>query len=222
VTVNKELNCLKAMLNKAVAWGYLETNPLKRMKGLKEPPGRLRYLTVEEKDRLLEACAVSPSLRPIVELAIHTGTRRGEILGLRWRDIDLGRRTITLHQTKNNERRVIPINATVSTILKALPRHLGTDALFPGINMVTMAFRRACQRAGIPDCRFHDLRHTFGSHLAMEGFNLRTIQQLLGHRDLRMTTRYAHLSAEYLQQAVNRLDALMGAPATMPGSQQQG
>ena len=88
--------------------------------------------------------------------------------------------------------------------------------------MVTMAFRRACQCAGIPDCRFHDLRHTFGSHLALEGFNLRTIQQLLGHRDLRMTTRYAHLSAEYLQQAVNRLDALMGAPATMPGSQQQG
>ena len=74
--------------------------------------------------------------------------------------------------------------------------------------MVTMAFRRACQRARIPDCRFHDLRHTFGSHLAMEGFNLRTIQQLLGHRDLRMTMRYAHLSAEHLQQAVNRLDAL--------------
>jgi integrase len=223
-TVNKELNCLKAMLNRAVAWGYLRTNTLKGMKVLKEPPGRLRYLTVEEKDRLLEACAVSPSLRPIVELAIHTGMHRGEILGLYWRDIDLRRRTITLHQTKNNERRVIPINARVATILKALPRHLDTDALFSGINgnMVTMAFRRACQRAGILDCRFHDLRHTFGSHLAMEGFNLRTIQQLLGHRDLRMTTRYAHLSAEHLQQAVNRLDALMGAPATMPGSQQQG
>ena len=98
----------------------------------------------------------------------------------------------------------------MATILKALPRHLDTDALFPGINgnMVTMAFRRACQRAGILDCRFHDLRHTFGSHLAMEGFNLRTIQQLLGHRDLRMTMRYAHLSARHLQQAVNRLDAL--------------
>ena len=119
---------------------------------------------------------------------------------------------------------MIPINATVATILKALPRQLDTDALFSGINgnMVTMAFRRACQCAGIPDCRFHDLRHTFGSHLALEGFNLRTIQQLLGHRDLRMTMRYAHLSAEHLQQAVNRLDALMGAPATMPGSQQQG
>ena len=76
-TVNKKLNCLKVMLNKAVAWGYLRTNPLKGMKGLKEPPGRLRYLTAEEKDRLLEACAVSASLRPIVELAIHTGVRQG-------------------------------------------------------------------------------------------------------------------------------------------------
>ena len=85
------------MLNKAAAWGYLRTNPLKGMKGLKEPPGRLRYLTVEEKDRLLEACAVSASLRPIVELAIHTGMRWGEILGLYWRDIDLRWRTITLH-----------------------------------------------------------------------------------------------------------------------------
>lgn len=111
-----------------------------------------------------------------------------------------------------NERRLIPINQTVAAMLKALPRHLDSDLLFPGVNgsMVTMAFQRACRRAGIPDCRWHDLCHTFGSYLAMEGFNLRTIQQLLGHKDLRMTTRYAHLSAEHLQQAVNRLDAVMG------------
>ncbi len=222
-TINKEVNCLRAMLNKAVAWKRVKTNPLAGMKLLKEPPGRLRYLTPEEKDRLIEACSMSPYLRPIVELAIHTGMRRGEILGLRWSDIDVRRRTITLHQTKNNERRVIPINRTVAAVLKASPRHLDSDRLFPGINgnMVVMAFHRACRRAGIPDCRFHDLRHTFGSHLAMAGFNLRTIQQLLRHKDLRMTMRYSHLSAEHLQQAVDRLDTLMGRPAEGPGSQQQ-
>jgi integrase len=212
-TVNKELNCLKAMLNKAVAWQHLNTNPLAGMALLKEPPGRLRYLSLEEKDRLLDACTVSPYLRPLVTLAIYTGMRRGELLGLRWGDVDLKRRTISLHQTKNNERRVLPLNQTAAAVLKTLPRHLDSDRLFPGINgnMVVMAFRRACQRAGIRDCRFHDLRHTFGSHLAMAGFNLRTIQQLLGHKDLRMTMRYAHLSAEHLQHAVHRLDEVMGA-----------
>ena len=213
-TVNKELNCLKAMLNKAVAWKHLKTHPLVGMTLLKEPPGRLRYLTLEEKDRLLEACADPLYLRPIVELAMHTGMRRGNIVKLRCADIDLKRRMILLPRTKNNERNVIPMNDTVAAVLQAMPRHLNSDVLFPGVNgnMVTMAFKRACRRAGIPDFRFHDLRHTFGSYLAMEGFNLRTIQQLLGHKDLRMTMRYSHLSAEHLQQAVNRLAVVMGEP----------
>jgi integrase len=211
-TVNKELNCLKAMLNKAVAWGYLQTHPLRGMKGLKELPGRLRYLTPDEKARLLDACASPSYLRPIVDLAMHTGMRRSEILGLRWADVDLRRRTITLTHTKNNERRVIPVNDTVAATLKALPRHLDTDLLFPAVNgpMVTRAFWRACRKARLPNLRFHDLRHTFASYLAMGGFNLRTIQQLLGHRDLRMTSRYAHLSADHLQQAVKSLDAVLG------------
>lgn len=211
-TVNKELNGLKAMLNKAVTWGYLKESPLKGMKGLKEPPGRLRYLAPEETARLLAACDTPAYLRPVVEVAMHTGMRRSEILALRWSDVDLRRRTLTLTHTKNNERRVIPVNDTVAAVLKALPRHLNTDALFPGLNgpMVTRAFWRACRKAGVPNLRLHDLRHTFASYLAMGGFNLRTIQQLLGHKDLRMTARYSHLSADHLQQAVKSLDAILG------------
>jgi integrase len=197
------------MLNKVVAWKHLKTHPLVGMKLLKEPPGRLRYLTLEEKDRLLEAGADLPYLRPIVELAIHTSKRRGNIVKLRWADIDLKRLIILLPKTKNNERNVIPMNDTVATALQTPPRHLSSDLLFPSVNgnMVTLAFKRAgrrIRRTGIADFRRHDLRHIFGSCLAMEGFNLRTIQQLLGHKDLRMTMRYAHLSAEHLQQAVNR------------------
>ena len=211
-TVNKELNCLKAMLNKAVTWGYLRENPLKGLKGLKEPPGRLRYLAPEETARLLAACETPPYLRPIVELAMHTGMRRSEILALHWGDVDFRRRTITLTHTKNNERRVIPVNDTVTTVLKAWPRSVSTDGLFPGLNgpMVTRAFWRACRKACVPNLRLHDLRHTFASYLAMGGFNLRTIQQLLGHKDLRMTSRYSHLSADHLQQAVESLDSVFG------------
>jgi integrase len=218
-TVNKELNCLKALLNKAVAWGYLHGNPLAGLKGLKEPPGRLRYLTPDEKDRLLAACATPLYLRPIVELAIHTGMRRSELVSLRWGDIDPRRRTITLARTKNNERRVLPVNDTVATLLKGLPRHLDTDLVFPGVNgpMVTRAFERECRKAGPPDLRLHDLRHTFASYLAMAGYNLRTIQQLLGHRDLRMTSRYSHLSADHLQQAVKGLNTVLGEGGSRAG-----
>jgi integrase len=212
-TVNKEVNCLKAMLNKAVRWGYLKENPLKGMSALKEPPGRLRYLTPEETTRLVTACHRPTYLRAIVDLAMHTGMRRSEILALRWGDVDLLRRTITLCYTKNNERRVIPINDTVAAALRDWPRVVGTDALFPGLNgpMVTRAFERACRKADVPNLRLHDLRHTFASYLAMGGFNLRAIQQLLGHKDLRMTARYAHLSADHLQQAVKSLDTVLGS-----------
>jgi integrase len=214
-TVNKELNCLKAMLNKAVAWESLKANSLAGMARLKEPPGRLRYLSLEEKDRLLTALFEPPYLLPVVLMAMHTRMRRGKLVGLSWRDIDVRHRTITLRTNKNNELQVIPLNETALAVLQTLPRHLDTDRAFPGVNgnMVSMAFRRACQRAGVEDLRFHDLRHTFGSYLAMAGLNIRTIQQLLGHKDLRMTQRYAHLSAEHLQQAVHRLDEVMGTSA---------
>ena len=216
-TVNKEVNCFKAMLNKAVRWGYLKENPLKGMSALKEPPGRLRYLTPEEPPRLIAACDTPPYLRPIVDLAMHTGMRRSEILALRWGDVDLRRRTITLSHAKNNERRVIPINDTVAAALRTWPRVVGTDVIFPDLNgpMVTRSFWRACRKAHVPNLRLHDLRHTFASYLAMGGFNLRAIQQLLGHKDLRMTARYAHLSADHLQQAVNSLDALLGSNKAM-------
>lgn len=216
-TVSKELNTLKAMLNKAVTWGYLKANPLAGMSGLKEPSGRLRYLAPEETARFLEACTTPAYLRPIADLALHTGMRRSEILALRWSEVDLRRHTLTPTLTKNNERRVIPINDTVATVLKAWPRVVGTDALFPDLNgpMVTRAFWRACRKAGVPNLHLHDLRHTFASYLAMGGYNLCTIQQLLGHKDLCMTSRYAHLSADHLQQAVKSLDLALGANHVM-------
>jgi integrase len=231
-TVNQEIKRLRHMLNKAIEWGYIRENPCKGIKNMKEPSGRIRYLSHDEMEKLLKACDVSSLkenphndgrtfskiisvyLKPIVQIAIHSGMRRGEIMSLRWKDIDSKERRIMLEKTKNNEKKVIPMNDTLFHVFQSLPRHLHEEKVFPDINgnMVTVTFRRACKRAGIGDFRFHDLRHTFASYLTMGGANLRTVQTLLGHKDLRMTMRYSHLSPEHLREAVSRLDKSLTPP----------
>jgi len=208
-TVNRELALIKHMCTKAMEWGYLKANPLRSVKLLKEPPGRLRYLTQQEMDALVEAC--SPHLKPIVATALHTGMRKSEILRLKWQDIDFATKTIIVRQTKNNEPNVVPINQTLLGELQHSPRHLHSDYVFCSAagepyDEVKRSFNTACRRAGIKDFRFHDLRHTFASHLIMNGVDLKTVMRLLGHKDIRMTLRYAHLSGEHLQAAVGTLD----------------
>jgi integrase len=127
-TVNRELALLKHIYTKAMEWGYLKTNPLKPVKFLKEPPGRLRYLSCEEVEAMIAACP--RHLKPIVVVAIHTGMRKSEILGLKWQDIDFAMKTITVRQTKNNEPKVIPMNRTLYEELQRLPRHLHSAYVF--------------------------------------------------------------------------------------------
>lgn len=211
-TVNKELTLLKHMFTKAVEWGHVKQHPAKPVRLLKEPPGRLRYLTLEELTRLLDACA--PHLNAIALTAVHTGMRRREILSLRWQDVDLRKRTMTLTKTKNNEPRILPMNAELVQVLRSLPRHVDSPYVFcdregMSYDRIDNGFRRACKRAGIQDCRFHDLRHTFASHLVMRGANLRSVQELLGHKTAKMTTRYTHLSTPHLQKTVSLLDTLL-------------
>jgi integrase len=202
-------------LTKAVEWGYLKSNPAKSVKLLKEPPGRLRYLEVEEIERLITNCddPQVPYLRSIVVTALHTGMRLGEILGLEWEHIDLKQRFISITKTKNNERKTIPINDVLYEELNRLPRHLASSYLFchpdgARILRIDRSFHRAMRAAGIEEFRFHDLRHTFASHLAIRGVPLETIGALLGHKDPKMTKRYAHLSPTTLKQAVHALQDL--------------
>jgi integrase len=207
-TVNREIACLRHMLNKAKDWRYIKSNPISGMKMLKEPPGRLRFLNEEEIEKLLDASL--PYLRSIVITALNTGMRRSEILNLKWSDIDFRRKAIILKETKNNEIREIPINDLLFRELKKIPLQIRSDFVFCNrqgepYQKVHKGFRAALKRAGIKDFRFHDLRHTFASHLVMNGVNLRAVQQLLGHKDIRMTMRYSHLSQEHLQAAVNTL-----------------
>jgi len=212
-SVNRELACLSHMFTLAIRWGIVSRNPMRGIKKLKEPPGRLRFLTVDEIGRLIRAC--SPHLKPIVITALNTGMRKSEILNLKWKDVDFVNRTITVRKSKNNEVRIIPINGVLYKILKNLHRFKKSEWVFPGkdgkpLGDFKRAFKTALRRAGIEDFRFHDLRHTFASHLVMNGVNIRTVQQLLGHKDIKMTMKYSHLSRDFVQEAVSHLDGIWG------------
>lgn len=208
-TVRKELNTLKHLIKLAVEWEIVPMNPAAGVKGPKAPAGRLRYLQPTEFGAVLNACP--EWLQPIAMLACFTGMRRGEILGLRWLDVDATNHRVLLPQTKNGDGRIVYLNRSAEAVLAALPRPRHTiDPVFPKVqgNAVSVAFLRACRAAKIADCCFHTLRHTAASWMRMQGADIHQVAMLLGHKDLRMAIRYQHLSPAMLAEAVNNLDAL--------------
>ncbi len=212
-TVNREMSVLRHIFNKAVEWEMMENNPFRKGSRLmfKENNHRLRFLSDVEIKALLDAC--SHHLRPIVEVAILTGMRREELLGLKWEQIRHG--FIYLTETKSNKARQIPINDRLAQVLKELRLKNQLKSVFVfcdnqgrRFHEVKRSFASACRRAGIEAFRFHDLRHTFASHLVMAGVSLKAVQELLGHADLKMTMRYAHLSKDHLRNAMAVLNNL--------------
>lgn len=214
-TVNRELALLRHMLNKAIDWGYLQENPAKKVKPFKEPPGRVKYLRKDEYERLLTVCKLTPGLYEIVYTALHTGMRKGELVSLTWGDVDFERMEITLRETKNNEIWVIPIcDALLSVLEELYQKHLGHH-VFTREDGTPYGdphhrFKTACKRAGVEDFRFHDLRHTYASYLVIAGIDIRTVQELMGHKTVKMTMRYSHLSKTHLRAAVNKIRAGFG------------
>ena len=207
-TINIELSCLKAMFNRAISWGKAIENPVTEVKLLKENDRRLRYLDTEEMERLIENCPAH--LKPIVIMAVHTGMRKGEILKLGWEDVDLKRRIIYVVNTKTDEKREIPINSTLYRTLDELRKGRRGTYVFAGhggkpYTDIRRSFTAALKKCAIKNFRFHDLRHTFASQLVMRGVDLKTVQELLGHRSIEMTMRYSHLSPGHKQAAVERL-----------------
>jgi len=210
-SVNREMALLSHMLGKGVEWGMLETSPFKKGKRLmfKENNHRLRFLSEPEIEALLKACI--PHLRPIIETALLTGMRRGELLSLKWEQFRNG--FIYLTETKSGKARQMPINVRLAEVLKEVRRknHLKSEYVFCDSQgrrfyEVKRSFTSACRRAGIEEFRFHDLRHTFASRLVVKGASLKAVQELLGHSSLTMTMRYAHLSQEHLRDSVNLLN----------------
>lgn len=232
-TVNRELSTLKAMFRQAVLWDYLRKNPAKPVKFFKLPKPTFRFLSQDEIDLFLDACKRSTSqpLYPVVVTALRTGMRQGEIFHLRWEDIDFKRGIINVvsredAQTKNYESRTIPMTPFLAETLRQYPRRLDSPYVFCKANGKPIdclrAFRRTLTKLkkdqGIPHFRFHDLRHTFASHLVMKGVDIRTVQELIGHKDIRMTMRYAHLAPDHLKNAIYLLDADDNERAAAVGS----
>lgn len=212
-TVNRALACLKTLFNKAIEWErYDGKNPVKKVKLFKENNKRIRFLEKEEITKLIDN---SPEhFRPIIIVALNTGMRKAEILNLKWHDIDFKRGTIYLFETKNNEKREVPMNETVKIALIKVKKHPESPYVFPSkdgkpYTNIRKSFFTALKNAGIINFRFHDLRHNFCSHLAMSGVDLNTIRELVGHKSLEMTLRYSHLSLEHKRRAVDVLEKQM-------------
>jgi len=203
-TVIGELSVLKQMLAMAVRRGYLHVSPAQ---DLRKPRGeyRIRHLDETEMHLLLTFC--NDKIRPIVSLALHTGMRQAEILGMTWEHVRLDERTIFLPETKAQEPQTVHLNDTAVEELRSLPRRQGDSRVFRiHPRMLNHYFRRACKEAGIPDFRFHDCRHTFCSRLVALGANLRAVQALARHKQISMTMRYAHLRDDYLGETVRLLN----------------
>ncbi|WP_133140238.1 tyrosine-type recombinase/integrase [Legionella genomosp. 1] len=196
-------------------WGWIDDSPMRRVTKPKEPRGRIRFLSEDERHRLLEECKKSESqyLYIAVVLAISTGARKMEILGLNWKDIDFNRKIITLHETKNGERRILVLeDLALELILKLSKiRQLNCDLVFPNHSLkkpidLRTPFENALKRAGISDFKWHDLRHSFASYLAMNNASLAEIAELLGHKTLQMVKRYTHLSDTHISMVVKKMN----------------
>ena len=219
-TINRRMALIKHLFSKASDWSLVDDDTLRtvrKVKMLKEPPGRLRYLTPEEANRLIRECK-NPALQAIVTLAVNTGMRRGEILGLKWDNVDLRNGYLLVEDSKNGDRREVPINGAVRDVLSKIIRRINSTYVFSDERGMVFkggrnAFVRACRRAGIYNFRFHDLRHAAASFMAMGGVDLLSIGKILGHRTAGMTRRYAHLSPGYLRNAVDVIDQALNAPA---------
>lgn len=217
-TVNRYMAALSHLFTIATKeWGWLNHNPVLHVSKLKEPRGRIRFLSDEERSALLKACQESESkgLYTIVVTCLSTGARKMEIVDLKWADIDFNRSLITLHETKNNERRVLPLKGLAFDLLQehfkkrnpkvalVFPSHADSEKSID----IRTPWENALIRAKIQDFRFHDLRHSAASYLAMNGASLAEIAEVLGHKTLSMVKRYAHLSEAHTAKVVESMNA---------------
>lgn len=215
-TVNRYLAALSHAFTIAMKeWGWLDDNPLRKVSRPKEPRGRVRFLSEAERPVLLAACKTSkdPYLYLVVVLALSTGARKSELLNLRWEDIDFSRKLIILHETKNGDRRLLPMVGHALELMKEHANHCKAKSVlvFPDKNSlapadIRIAWEAALKQANIENFRFHDLRHSAASYLAMNGASTAEIAEVLGHKTLQMVKRYSHLSEAHTTDVVARMN----------------
>ncbi len=215
-TINRELALIKNIFTKAVEWNKISNNPTKSVKLFKENNKRTRFLEKGELKMLIDNC--EEPLKSIVFFAVNTGMRLSEILNLVWDDIDFSRGSIRVRNTKNSEDRFVPVNTNLRNMLEERKNNNFSKAyVFCNtrsdrfrIFTISHRFAEVIKKCGIKDFRFHDLRHTFASHLVMSGADIVTVKELLGHKTLEMTMRYSHLSPDFKKSTIELLSNKMG------------
>lgn len=203
--INRPLAALRHLLRLARdEWEVLAAAPRIRLE--REPQGRVRWLEPADEGRLLEACQKSRTrhLADVVTVALETGLRKAELLGLTWDRVDLSRGVLRLEVTKSGRRREVPMRQAVYDLLAALPGPR-EGRLWPARKIRT-AFESAVTAAGLEDFRFHDCRHHFASWFMMRGGSLQALKELLGHQDIKTTLIYAHLSPAHLRAEVAKTE----------------
>ena len=207
-TANRIMAFLSPLFNRAKEWGdFFGENPAEKIRRRKPSSHRLRFLSEVEIKELLNASETR--IRPVLACAILTGMRKGEILGLRWENVDLEHDTIFILKSKSGKPREIPISKKLKEVFLGLrPKSIGSVFDMPEITL-RRQFARALKNGKIQEFRFHDLRHTFASHFVMRTGDLPSLQKILGHSSPQMTQRYAHLAKEHLAAKMDKFDALM-------------
>lgn len=203
-------------------WGWVDDSPMRKVTKPTQPRGRERFLSDDERQRLMEACQASSSafLHTVVVVALSTGMRRGEIMGLRWPQVDLKRGQILLHDTKNGSSRAAPLTGLALAMFTdvAKVRRIDTDLVFYGHDAkkpvdLTKPWKTAVAKAKLKDFRFHDLRHSAASYLAMNGASTIEIAAVLGHKTLAMVRRYSHLANSHTASVVTSMnEKIFGVP----------
>jgi integrase len=214
-TVHRYLRRLNAAFTVAVEdYHWLPENPLKRVHKPSPSPDRVRFLTQDERRRLLTACQQSPRacLYTLVLLALATGGRKNEVRTLRWSEVDLPGRQVRFLKTKTHTNRAVPLTGEAWQRLqqRGETRDLGVPWVFPNRSgtapvLIERDWRAALLASGVQDFRFHDLRHTFASYMAMSGATLREIADVLGHKNIQQTMKYAHLLPSHTAGVVARM-----------------
>ncbi|KWI36351.1 hypothetical protein WM04_06860 [Burkholderia ubonensis] len=254
-TVNRDMAALRGLFSRAIEWGVIGDHPMKTVKALQAPSGKVRWLSDDEENRLraaldsreereraardnanvwrsareyelmpsLRSVAFVDHLKPAVLLSLNTGMRQGELLKLRWSNVNLDHAIATVadETAKSGKQRHIPLNEEALSILKAWRKQSHHEIVFAGVDGaarvdVKTAWSRLLKDAGIANFRWHDMRHHFASRLVMAGVDLNTVRELLGHSDMTMTLRYAHLAPEHKAAAVAKL--VRPVPAVKDGA----
>jgi len=220
-TVNRELNMLRSMFNRAVDWGQVEKNPLdgvKKLKPLKAEDYERKPLYIPNDAFMDILNGSSHNLSNFLIVAKNTGMRVSELINLEWLDIDFNLQLIKVKESKNYTQRYVPMNATVIIVLESFDK--SGDKVFPykSRDSVGSTWRKVKERLGLKQYRLHDLRHTFITDLVTSGVDIITIMEITGHKDIRMLKHYTHPTISHKIEAVKKIENAPNNPTTIPSN----